>query len=50
MTNFFLLLEDAGVVDAGTLRDISGISLRAGGVTSAAALDIGRELLQGHGT
>ena len=46
---FFTELERLGIVPEGTLADVSGISLRAGGVTSAAALDIGRELLQGHG-
>ena len=45
----FAELERIGAVEPGTLHDVSGISMRAGGVTSAAALDIGRELLQGHG-
>jgi hypothetical protein len=53
LKRFFAELERTGAVEVGrevgTLHDVSGISMRAGGVTSAAALDIGRELLQGHG-
>ena len=43
------LLEDMGVVPEGTSKTVSGISLRAGGVTVAAAQGITREILSGHG-
>ena len=36
-------------VEEGTAAKVSGISLRAGGVTEAAAQGIMRELLAGHG-
>ena len=42
-------LEGKGVVPEGTAQTVSGISLRAGGVTEAAANGIMRELLAGHG-
>ena len=49
LKGFFAELEKIGAVEVDSLHEVSGISMRAGGVTSAAALDIGRELLQGHG-
>ena len=42
-------LEEDGVVPEGMAETVSGISLRAGGVTEAAAMGIERELLAGHG-
>ena len=42
-------LEERGVVQLGTAKTVSGISLRAGGVTEASAQGITRELLAGHG-
>ena len=42
-------LEDAGLVPEGTAAEVSGISLRAGGVTEAAANRISKEILAGHG-
>ena len=42
-------LEEEGEVEMGTAEEVSGISLRAGGVTEAAAAGIERELLAGHG-
>jgi len=42
-------LEEEGHVEEGFSKEVSGISLRAGGVTEAAAAGIERELLAGHG-
>ena len=49
LKEFFVRLEAKGLVPKGTNRDVSGISLRAGGVTEAAAQGLERELLAGHG-
>ena len=38
-----------GEVPEGTAQEMSGISLRAGGVTEAAAQGIHKEILAGHG-
>ena len=42
-------LEETGLVPEGTAAEVSGISLRAGGVTEAAANGISKEILAGHG-
>lgn len=42
-------LEADGLVEAGLSEQVSGISLRAGGVTEAAAAGIEKEILAGHG-
>ena len=42
-------LEEEGLVPEGTAAGVSGISLRAGGVTEAAANGISKEILAGHG-
>ena len=42
-------LEEAGVVLPGTAKAVSGISLRAGGVTETAACGMEKQLLAGHG-
>jgi len=46
---FYRLLEETGVVPEGTAAEISGISLRAGGVTVAAAAGLMRDILASHG-
>ena len=45
----YSMLEDQGKVPAGTAEEASGISLRAGGVTEAAACGMEKEILAGHG-
>ena len=47
--DMYTRLEEEGEVEMGTADEVSGISLRAGGVTEAAAAGIERELLAGHG-
>ena len=49
LKGFYERLEEVGVVPEGTSTQVSGISLRAGGVTEAAAQGIERELLADHG-
>ena len=49
LKEFYARLEEDGVVPEGTSTQVSGISLRAGGVTEAAAQGIERELLADHG-
>ena len=51
LKELFRDLEEAGVVPPGTAKEVSGISLRAGGVTDAAARHCGMEKqrLAGHG-
>ena len=45
----FRALEEAGVVPPGTAKEVSGISLRAGGATEAAACGMEKHLPAGHG-
>lgn len=49
MRMMYGLLEGQGVVPEGTVAEISGISLRAGGVTVGAAAGLTRDILAGHG-
>ena len=49
LRELFRDLEEAGVVPPGTAKEVSGISLRAGGVTEAAACGMENQLLAGHG-
>ena len=49
LKELFRDLEEAGVVPPGTAKEVSGISLRAGGVTEAAACGMEKQLLAGHG-
>lgn len=49
MKAMYARLEEMGVVEAGSAEQVSGISLRAGGVTEAAANGIHKEILAGHG-
>ena len=49
LKELFRDLEDAGVVPPGTAKEVSGISLRAGGATEAAACGMEKQLLAVHG-
>lgn len=49
LTGVYERLEAEGRVEEGTAQEVSGISLRAGGVTAAAAARIERQILAGHG-
>ena len=49
LKELFCDLEEAGVVPPGTAKEVSGILLRAGGVTEAAACGMEKRLLAGHG-
>ena len=49
LKEFFDRMEENGDVEPGLGAQVSGISLRAGGVTEAAAQGIERELLADHG-
>ena len=49
LTGVYERLEAEGHVEEGTAQVVSGISLRAGGVTEAAAAGVEKEILAGHG-